>query len=292
MGNSQGKESAELDLSGQQNKEVPKKVLKQRQLQRLFLSKNQLLEITDDIVGKLANLEEFYVQENRGLSELPSTMESLVRLRRVNIGSAKLDAYPWVMSNWPALTDLVVRHNPGISEVPAAIGSLASLRSLESQGCSIRLLADDIGNLRSIVRIDLRKNQLTSFAIPYSIVELKMLSQLYLGLVSLPKQIVKLANLTKLYLGSNKIEALLPEIGQLKALQILEVRGNVLSRLPPEIGELSSLIKLDVSQNQLIDLPNELHLLEGVVVSPRRRRAASLIVATNPCAARAQGKQL
>ncbi|KAH9267020.1 hypothetical protein BASA83_010218 [Batrachochytrium salamandrivorans] len=190
------------------------------------------------------------------------------------------------------MTDLVIRQNSGIPEIPDSIGLLSSLKNLDSQGCSIRILADNIGQLHDLIRLDLRRNQLSSFAIPYTITEWKSITHLYLGynafeiipeeicelyslveldisfnaLVSLPKQISKLTQLVKLCLNNNKIEGLIPEISSLKALQVLEIRHNVLSRLPPEIGELSSLLKLDASENHLIDLPPELYLLEGIVL--------------------------
>eukprot|EP00842_Homolaphlyctis_polyrhiza_P000325 jgi/Hompol1/1293/HPOL_005549-RA len=189
-------------------------------------------------VGDLINLEELDLHQNQPITQLPDTLTNLVRLKKLYIGNTHIETLPLGLSNLAHLIELSLKQVPGILEIPSDVGSLANLRVLEAQGCSIRMLADDMGRLGNLVRLDLRKNRLTSFAIPYSVVEWKSLTQLYLGnnafeiipdefcqlvslvelemgynmVVGLPKSIGKLVNLTKLVLNNNKIESLIPEI--------------------------------------------------------------------------------
>jgi Leucine-rich repeat (LRR) protein len=82
----------------------------------------------------------------------------------------------------------------------------------------------------------------------------------------LPEIIFQLPKLTQLYIGENKLNALLPTIGQLINLIYLDAGGNPfasattvsLEQLPPEIGELEKLESLHLSFNKLSKLPTEI----------------------------------
>lgn len=56
-----------------------------------------------------------------------------------------------------------------------------------------------------------------------------------------------------------------PGLGQLKALQTLDVSNNLLQELPDEIGSLEELVKLELSQNKLKQLPESMG--KGIWVS-------------------------
>jgi Leucine-rich repeat (LRR) protein len=60
-----------------------------------------------------------------------------------------------------------------------------------------------------------------------------------------------------LSLERNKLTALPPEIGNLTALQYLDVKKNQLEALPPEVGNLAKLETLNISDNRLRALPPE-----------------------------------
>ncbi len=59
-------------------------------------------------------------------------------------------------------------------------------------------------------------------------------------------------------LRNNQLAALPSEIGQLTALESLDLGGNGLNSLPPEIGQLTALESLDLGRNQLSTLPRQL----------------------------------
>ena len=71
-----------------------------------------------------------------------------------------------------------------------------------------------------------------------------------------------LANITSLNLGSNKLIRLPKQIGQLKQLKWLYIRGNQITQLPSEIGQLQQLQWLYLYNNQITQLPAEIGQLQ------------------------------
>ncbi len=66
-----------------------------------------------------------------------------------------------------------------------------------------------------------------------------------------PASIGQLKALQTLDLSNNKLTVLPAEIGQLKALKTLNLSGNFFEVLPPEIGQLKALQTLDLSDNPI-----------------------------------------
>lgn len=82
----------------------------------------------------------------------------------------------------------------------------------------------------------------------------------------LPRDPKALQKLTRLNLGyekkgQRKITHLPVEIGELRALQQIELYDNSLESIPKEIGQLQQLQKLDLSGNRLTNLPAEIGAL-------------------------------
>ena len=71
------------------------------------------------------------------------------------------------------------------------------------------------------------------------------------ALTELPAWLGEVASLRKLYASSNQLSRLPPELGRLRLLEELDVRGNALTELPAWLGEVASLRKLDASNNPL-----------------------------------------
>jgi Leucine-rich repeat (LRR) protein len=78
---------------------------------------------------------------------------------------------------------------------------------------------------------------------------------------SIPDEIGELKALTILNLSGNGITKLPSAIGDLSSLSQLYLQGNKLKTLPPSIGNLSNLIILDISDNQINSLPFEISKL-------------------------------
>lgn len=90
------------------------------------------------------------------------------------------------------------------------------------------------------------------------IIELSMTGR---TISALPKKIGELVALERLDLGINQINSLPPEIGQLKSLTNLNLSTNNFTSLPPGIGQLVNLKSLGLNRNQLSNLPSEIFLL-------------------------------
>ena len=76
------------------------------------------------------------------------------------------------------------------------------------------------------------------------------------NLTELPSQIGKLKNLQELYLRGNKLTSLPPELWELTNLQKLMLGDNKLSEVPAAISKLINLEELDLFSNRLKTLPD------------------------------------
>lgn len=62
----------------------------------------------------------------------------------------------------------------------ASVGALVNLRILDSQGCAVQSIPAEIGECRQLTHLNLAKNLITSFGIPYSFSDLEKLTSLNL----------------------------------------------------------------------------------------------------------------
>jgi len=84
-----------------------------------------------------------------------------------------------------------------------------------------------------------------------------------IGLVKVPASVFAQTDIERLDLSDNGLEGSLPsEIGNLKALKVLNLRHNYFTGLPAEVGQLTELQILDLSHKRLTSLPHELGNLQ------------------------------
>jgi Leucine-rich repeat (LRR) protein len=74
-------------------------------------------------------------------------------------------------------------------------------------------------------------------------------------LEALPESFADLLSLRILFLVQNKLTNLPEDIGKLRSLNILSLRGNKIERLPDSITDLSNLGTLTLDQNNIVELP-------------------------------------
>jgi len=99
----------------------------------------------------------------------------------------------------------------------------------------------EIGQLRSLVKLSLTENQLTS----------------------VPAEIWQLTSLTVLDLSGNRLSSVPAEIGQLTSLKFLYLTDIQLTSVPAEIGQLTSLRLLSLDDNQLTSVPAAIRELKA-----------------------------
>jgi hypothetical protein len=149
--------------------------------------------------------------------------------------------------------------------VPAEIGQLTSLVNLDLEDNELTSLPAEIGQLTSLTRLILGYNELTSSPAEIGqLTLLRVLSLRYNQLTSLPAEIGQLASLEELRLEFNQLTSLPAEIGQLTLLRSLTLSENRLTSVPAEIGQLTSLEVLWLGENQLTSLPAEIGQLTSL----------------------------
>jgi Leucine-rich repeat (LRR) protein len=184
------------------------------------------------------------------VQELPMTEEELLRV----IEQAASEAW----------TELDLSGN-NLTALPPEIGQLTSLLTLNLIDNQLSSLPPEIGQLTSLQSLNLWDNQVSS--LPPEIGQLTSLQWLDLSfnqVSSLPPEIGQLTSLQWLDLSFNQVSTLPAEIVQLTSLQSLNLSFNQVSTLPAEIVQLTSLQSLNLSRNQVSSLPPEIGQLTSL----------------------------
>ncbi|XP_056850354.1 plant intracellular Ras-group-related LRR protein 5 isoform X2 [Raphanus sativus] len=140
--------------------------------------------------------------------------------------------------------------------LPDSLGNLSSLVRLDLSENCITALPTTIGGLLSLTRLDLHSNRIGQ--VPESIGDLTNLVNLNLSgnqLTSLPTSLSRLVNLEELDLSSNSLSVLPETIGSLVSLEKLDVETNNIEEIPHSISGCSSLKELRADYNRLKALP-------------------------------------
>lgn len=144
----------------------------------------------------------------------------------------------------------------------SGIEKAENLDYLDLSGNRIRILPDNINNLRSLAEIDLSDNVLES--LPAQIWQLRNLRMLVLAnnpLNILANDISNNRKLLVLALSGTKIKNLPASIKNLSQLETLSLNNNELSQIPEDIKDIASLRIVDLSSNELTNIPNDIDKL-------------------------------
>jgi hypothetical protein len=131
----------------------------------------------------------------------------------------------------------------------------------------LKNLPEEIGNLSSLNKLNLRHSDITS--LPTYIGKLQNLKEIDLSrtgkLKNLPEEIGNLSNLNKFELCFSKIRSLPTSIGKLQNLKEIDLSGtSQLENLPEEFGNLSSLNKLNLRSSKIRSLPTSMYRLHNL----------------------------
>ncbi|KAF9980648.1 cysteinyl-tRNA synthetase [Mortierella antarctica] len=257
-----------INLSSNNFSKFPVVLCQVTSLEELDLSFNDIAEVPDEI-SKLFRLKKLLLYGNRIGPFLPKSMESLSRLRKLDIrqnGILNLDA----LNDLPALEELLVDYNTNVV-LNNSFGALvwASIVKCNMPELNLRGTGD------TLTILDVSSNKLTNLA---------------------PSLFDHLRSLETLKLDNNSISSIPATIGALKKLRTLSIANNNVSSIPDEIALLDSLIELDVHSNSLGELPAAIwrcaleylnassNLLESFPDPPEAITAASTNgLATAPC---------
>ncbi|XP_008297992.1 leucine-rich repeat-containing protein 7 [Stegastes partitus] len=276
-----------LDYSHCSLQQVPKEIFSfERTLEELYLDANQIEELPKQLFNCQA-LKKLSMPDN-DLSNLPTTIASLVNLKELDISKNGIQEFPDNIKCCKGLSVVEASVNPitklpdGFTQLlnltqlflndafleylPANFGRLSKLRILELRENHLKTMPKSIHRLTQLERLDLGSNEFSEM--PEVLEQIHNLKELWLdnnSLQSIPGSIGKLRQLRYLDLAKNRIEQLDTDISGCEALEDLLLSSNMLQHLPDTIGMLKKLTTLKVDDNQLTSLPNtigSLSLLE------------------------------
>ncbi|KAM6921259.1 leucine-rich repeat-containing protein 7 isoform 3-T3 [Xenentodon cancila] len=276
-----------LDYSHCSLQQVPKEIFSfERTLEELYLDANQIEELPKQLFNCQA-LKKLSMPDN-DLSNLPTTIASLVNLKELDISKNGIQEFPDNIKCCKGLSVVEASVNPitklpeGFTQLlnltqlflndafleylPANFGRLSKLRILELRENHLKTMPKSIHRLTQLERLDLGSNEFSE--LPEVLEQIHNLKELWLdnnSLQSIPGSIGKLRQLRYLDLAKNRIESLDTDISGCEALEDLLLSSNMLQHLPDSIGMLKKLTTLKVDDNQLTSLPHtigSLSLLE------------------------------
>ncbi|CDP11283.1 unnamed protein product [Coffea canephora] len=271
---------------------IPVEIFNLSKLSLMSVTQNQLSGNLPSTFGyRLPNLEYLYLDINYLSGALPSSISNSSNLRHIEFGGNKFTGpIPTSMgdlrflelldlggnllvsdSSSPELTfitsltkckylaALSLDVNPLNGIIPDSLSNLStSLEQLNAANCKIKgSIPDGIGNLRSLILLDLSNNDLTG-SLPATIKDLQKLQYMDLSMNKLISRVplhllCALHNLDTMNLGQNQFMASIPKcFGNLTSLRHLNLSHNRLYSAPPEeIWNLKDLLMLDLSSNLL-----------------------------------------
>ncbi|PQQ21843.1 putative LRR receptor-like serine/threonine-protein kinase [Prunus yedoensis var. nudiflora] len=246
-------------------------------LQELFLSINKLTGPIPKFISNVSKLTKLDMATNSFTGFIPSTLCALTNLQWLNFEENNLTidtSTPELnvlscMANLQKLRRLHLVNNPLNTTLPVSLGNLSpSLQYIDLSICNLRgNIPNDIGNLSSLVLLNLGRNQLSE-SIPATMGRLLNLQVLYLNDNKLqghiPYELCQLENLGDLGLGGNQLSgsvnlssnslagSLSEGIGNLKVVTDIDLSNNHFSGIiPSSIGGLQNLVNLSLANNNL-----------------------------------------
>ncbi|KAI2663577.1 Leucine-rich repeat-containing protein 7 [Labeo rohita] len=271
-----------LDYSHCSLQQVPKEIFSfERTLEELYLDANQIEELPKQLFNCQA-LKKLSMPDN-DLSNLPTTIASLVNLKELDISKNGIQEFPDNIKCCKCLSVVEASVNP-IAKLPDGFTQLLNLTQLFLNDAFLEYLPANFGRLSKLRILELRENHLKTMPKGYAVKwfdlifethskpevleQIHSLKELWLdnnSLQTIPGSVGKLRQLRYLDLAKNRIESLDADISGCESLEDLLLSSNMLQQLPDTIGKLKKLTTLKVDDNQLTSLPNtigSLSLLE------------------------------
>jgi LRR receptor-like serine/threonine-protein kinase FLS2 len=234
-------------------------------LRKLFLGGNKLSGRVPSSISNVSQLTDLELVQNLFSGLIPKTLGNLRLLERLNIGennltvgSLELSFLISSLSNCIYLKAIILSDNPLNDIMPSSVGNLStSLRRFSAFNCNIKgSIPSDIGNLSSLMALNLRTNELAG-PIPPTVGRLHMLEGLFLQSNRLegpiPFDLCRLESLFELYLSGNELSGHIPTcMDNLTSLRILDLGFNQLtSTVPVSLWSLTYLLEVSLSSNSL-----------------------------------------
>lgn len=244
--------------------ELPADVGNLSNLRELDVSENKLSALPTEI-GQLAKLRKFDASENE-ITELPTSIGNLKELTTLIFFKNLLRQLPAEIGGCVSLEEVNFFNNKLI-KVPAQLGDLENLDDLNVAGNKLKTLCktDKWTKLKRLAIMWNTMVMLPSFAPMANLEQLQMNNNM---LSSFPAM-GNMSKLTLLDANSNPHLEGLPEETELRAMTSLtnvNCRGCSISMVPAAIGDLKALETLNLGKNKLSELPSQLGGCSGLKV--------------------------
>lgn len=277
--------------------DLPNELANLQKLEKLDLSENYLNNFPK-VICKLKNLKELDLN-NSALNSLPDEFANLQELEKLNLFGAFMYGLPNSFNEFPKaickLTKLKELYL-GECDFTSLPNELLNLKSLERLHLNVSEFEEEtdkfqdyfkvICKLTNLKELDLSNCGLS--AVPDEIANLKHLESLYMGInavfinsdvfdelnrnkfrnkfTNFPKVLCELITLKELDLRYCNLSFLPDEIGKLKQLEGLILRGNKITHLPKTFYKLAQLKELDCNQCSVKSLPDKFENLQELEI--------------------------
>lgn len=171
-------------------------------LERLYMKRNSLTTLPDNLAQKLPNLIELYLHSNN-IVIIPEAIGNLARLQSLDLS------------------------NNALQLLCPEIGRLRSLRHLRLSNNHLKCLPPELGDLQDLETLDLSMNQLLSLPERlHRCVSLQSLTVDHNLLSHVPRQLCWLHRLNQLSMAANRLSFLPLDLGRSRELQFVFVDNN------------------------------------------------------------------
>jgi Leucine-rich repeat (LRR) protein len=216
-----------LSINSKRLDTLPITIKKLRSLSKLHLT-NAKIKTLPDSIGGLSELEELYLLRCEELESLPETIINLQKLKTLYIRGSKIKALPEWIGNLRSLIGLHLQYTD-ISSLPDSIGNLSKLESLEVYNS-----IDDYGFwVKDYLYYDEERD-----------------SKRKSPFTGLPETASRLSALKYLNLNNTGVTSLPDYLGDLPALEVIEVIDCDIIIIPPSIQRLVDSNKLFLARTE------------------------------------------
>ncbi|KAL1075003.1 hypothetical protein V6Z11_D11G328800 [Gossypium hirsutum] len=248
-----------LDLKGCSRLEIFPEILETMERLGELDLKGMALKELPPLIGNLIGLVKLILDNCENLVCLPNSFCKLKFLRLTLQGCSRLETFPEIMDTMERLRRLDLDQT-ALKELPSSIDNLIGLEELVLNNCeNLVCLPDNFYKLKSLKRLTLQDcSRLEIF--PEILETMERLRDLDLSgtaLKELPSSVENLIGLEYLILENCENLVCLPDnFYKLKSLNIFDLEGcSRLEIFPKDIVGLSSLYRLDLSESNLENLP-------------------------------------
>lgn len=171
-------------------------------LERLYMKRNSLTTLPDNLAQKLPNLIELYLHSNN-IVIVPEAIGNLARLQSLDLS------------------------NNALQVLCPEIGRLRSLRHLRLSNNQLKYLPPEIGDLQELETLDVSMNQLISLPDRlHFCLSLQNITADHNHLRHVPRQLCWLHRLNQLSMAANRLNFLPLDMGRSRELQFVFVDHN------------------------------------------------------------------